>query len=66
MDAFLTVDEIGKLLKVERRTVIRLIESRRLHAVKLGRFWRVSREDFQAFVRGGTRLRKISKQGRMN
>ena len=58
MDTFLTVDEIGKLLKVERRTIIRLIESGRLRAVKLGRFWRVRRSDFQRFIKGRADFRE--------
>lgn len=60
MDAFLTVPEISKLLKVERDTVVRWISSGRLHAFKPGggRFWRVRRADFQSFVRGGAHFRE--------
>ncbi|MEN6560105.1 MAG: excisionase family DNA-binding protein [Acidobacteriota bacterium] len=60
MDAFLTVNEIGKLLKVERDTVIRWIISGRLRAFKPGngRIWRVERADFQGFIKGGADFRE--------
>ena len=60
MDSFLTVNEISKLLKVERDSVVRWIRTGRLRAFKPGngRFWRVKRADFQAFVRGGADFRE--------
>ena len=60
MDAFLTVAEISKLLKVERDTVVRWIGSGQLRAFKPGggRFWRVRRADFQRFVKGGHEFRQ--------
>lgn len=60
MDDFLTVKEIGSLLKVERDTVARWITSGRLRAFKPGngRFWRVRRQDFQRFVKGGADFRE--------
>ena len=67
MDTFLTVNEIAKDLKVERRTVIRWVESGQLHAFKPGggRFWRVTRADFQRFIKGGVHFReKFIKKGR--
>lgn len=68
MDTFLTVNEIAERLKVERRTVIRWIVSGKLRAFKPGggRFWRVTRADFQRFIKGGTHFREkfISKKGR--
>ena len=53
-DGFLTVDEICRLLKVERHTVAGWIESGKLRAFKPGggRFWRVTRADFQRFIKG--------------
>lgn len=60
MDAFLTVNDICSLLKVERDTVARWITSGRLPAFKPGngRFWRVRRRDFQRFVKGGADFRE--------
>lgn len=59
MDEFLTVNEICSLLKVERDTVARWIGSGQLRAFKPGhgRFWRVRRQDFQRFVKGGADFR---------
>jgi excisionase family DNA binding protein len=55
MDNFLTVEEICQLLKVKRGTVIRWIVSGHLRAFKPGggRVWRVTRNDFQRFLKGG-------------
>ena len=67
MDTFLTVNEIATALKVERSTVIRWIESGQLRAFKPGggRFWRVRRQDFQRFIKGGVHFReKFIKKGR--
>lgn len=52
MDDFLTVNEIADDLKVERKTVVSWIASRRLRAFKPGggRIWRVSSKDFQRFI----------------
>lgn len=60
MDTFLTVNEISKLLKVERDTVVRWIGTGRLRAFKPGngRFWRVRRADFQRFIKGGAEFRQ--------
>lgn len=60
MDTFLTVNEIAKDLKVERRTVIGWIEAGELRAFKPGggRFWRIARTDFQRFIKGGPDFRE--------
>ena len=59
-DRFLTVDDICSLLKVERHTVGRWINSGQLRAFKPGggRFWRVRRQDFQRFIKGGAHFRE--------
>lgn len=67
MDKFLTVGEIADILKVERHTVIRWIVSGRLRAFKPGggRVWRVARNDFQRFIKGGPEFRaKFITRGR--
>jgi len=67
LDNFLTVEEVCLLLKVERHTVARWIESGQLRAFKPGggRFWRVRRRDFQRFIKGGVHFReKFIKKGR--
>ncbi|MGA2534086.1 MAG: helix-turn-helix domain-containing protein [Candidatus Aminicenantales bacterium] len=59
MDNFLTVEEICKLLKVNRGTVIRWIASGHLRAFKPGggRVWRVTRDSFRRFIKGGPDFR---------
>ncbi|MGA2363425.1 MAG: helix-turn-helix domain-containing protein [Candidatus Aminicenantales bacterium] len=67
MDNFLTVEEICGLLKVKRGTAIRWISSGRLRAFKPGggRVWRVTRNDFQRFIKGGPDFRaKFIEKGR--
>ena len=58
-DRFLTVDDICLLLKVERHTVAGWISSGKLRAFKPGggRVWRVTRADFQRFIKGGPDFR---------
>ncbi|MBE3126329.1 MAG: helix-turn-helix domain-containing protein [Acidobacteria bacterium] len=66
LDSFLTVEEICSLLKVERHTVARWISSGQLPAFKPGggRFWRVRRQDFQKFIKGGVGFRDRAKRRR--
>jgi excisionase family DNA binding protein len=55
VDDFLTLKEVEGLLKVKRRTVIRWISGGKLKAFKPGdgRVWRVSRANFQRFIKAG-------------
>lgn len=47
---WLTPGEIAKELKVSERSVYRWIDSGELKAVKLGRIWRIAKEDFDEFI----------------
>ena len=47
---FLTVNEAAKVLRVSRRTVYRLVESRKVPAKKVGRRWRISRAGLKEFI----------------
>lgn len=53
-----TVDEITKILKISRNTVIRLIEAGEIRAARIGRAYRISKADLQAYYRasGGGEL----------
>ena len=42
-DEFLTIDEVAGILKVERRTIERLITGRKLQSTKVGRAVRIKR-----------------------
>lgn len=46
-----TVNELAKMLKVATQTVYRLLESGELKGVKVGRVWRVRREDLEEYLR---------------
>ncbi len=48
----LTVEEVAKLLRVSRKTVEKLIYAKKLHAVKVGRVWRIPRAAVEAFLEG--------------
>ena len=49
-----TVDEVADILKVTKRTLYNYIKADKLHAVKMGKYWRVSEESLQAFISTGT------------
>jgi len=49
-EAFLTTDEVLAYLKVNLRTVYRLVEAGKLPAVRVGRQWRFRRRDIDAWL----------------
>jgi len=53
MDRLFTIEEVRKLLKVSRGSVIGWIKSGRLKAVKLsgGRLWRIRERDLQKIIK---------------
>lgn len=50
MPDLLTVEEVADRLKVSKMTVYRLIESRELPALRIGRSYRVAATDLDAFL----------------
>lgn len=50
-----TLKEVEDILKVTQRTLYRYIKEGNLHAVKVGREWRVTHEALQAFISKGTK-----------
>ena len=52
MDQWLTVDEISKQMRVHPMTVYRLIKSGQLTAARMGRAYRIKREDFDEYLKG--------------
>jgi excisionase family DNA binding protein len=54
--AFLTTEEVIAFLRVNARTVYRLIRAGDLPAVRVGRQWRVRRSDFDRWLDRGQRL----------
>jgi excisionase family DNA binding protein len=49
-----TLDEVAEILKVTKRTLYNYIKAGTLHAVKMGKYWRVSEENLQNFISNGT------------
>jgi excisionase family DNA binding protein len=45
-----TIDEIAKVLKVTERTIYNYIRSGALHALKIGKYWRVKHQDLEQFL----------------
>lgn len=48
--AYLTPDDIAKRLKVKRARVLEWARDHRLHGVKLGKVWRFTEADLEAFL----------------
>lgn len=49
-----TLDEIADILKVTKRTLYNYVKADKLHAVKMGKYWRVPEDSLQAFISTGT------------
>ena len=49
-----TLDEVSDIMKVTKRTLYNYIKAGTLHAVKMGKYLRVSEESLQDFISNGT------------
>ncbi len=49
---FLTTDEVLGYLRVNARTIYRLIRTGELPAVRVGRQWRIRRRDLDTWING--------------
>ena len=47
---WMTTEEIANILRVKESTVREWIRQKRLKAAKIGRDYRISREDYQKFI----------------
>ena len=45
-----TLPEVGKIIRLSRRTLYNYLKSGELQAVKIGGTWRVSEESLQKFI----------------
>ena len=50
-----TIDELENLLHVTKRSLYSYIKSGKLKAVKLGKSWRVTEKELEAFLAVGTK-----------
>lgn len=57
-----TLDEVANIMKVTKRTLYYYIKAGTLHAVKMGKYWRVSEESLQAFISNGTSIVDANKR----
>ena len=47
---FLTVEQVAELLQVNWQTVLNYIKSGKLKALRLGKGYRISKEEFNKFI----------------
>ena len=52
MERILTADEVAEYLKVNIRTVYKLLESGELQGRKIGRIWRITESAVNDFIQG--------------
>ena len=45
-EEFYTIDELAKIMKVERRTIKRAIERGEIEAIKIGKQYRIKKDSF--------------------
>lgn len=50
-EELITAEEVAKVLKVNIMTVYRYINAGKLKALKIGRVFRIRREDFEEFLK---------------
>ena len=55
MDDMLDLEEARKILKIGRNLMYRLVQSGEVRARKVGREWRINRQDLVAYQNGGGR-----------
>lgn len=57
-----TLDEVADIMKVTKRALYNYIKAGTLHAVKMGKYWRVSEESLRAFISNGTPIVDANKR----
>jgi len=50
MEEILTPEEVAKYLRVNARTVYRGLRQGQIPGIKIGRLWRVSKKELEAFL----------------
>jgi putative molybdopterin biosynthesis protein len=49
-----TLEEVCEILSITKRTVYNYIKAGKLHAFKMGKYWRVTEENLRAFTETGS------------
>ena len=57
-----TLDEVADIMQVTKRTLYNYIKAGTLKAVKMGKYWRVSEDNLQAFISTGTPVVEANKR----
>lgn len=47
----LTIEDVAKRLRVNERTVLRLLDRKELKGYKVGRVWRVDQPDLEDYIK---------------
>ena len=53
---FYSPEDIAAMLRVTRRTVYNYMKTGKLHAVKIGKYWHISQESLDAFLKGDKQI----------
>lgn len=60
-DEILTLKEIASYLKVNEKTIYRLIEEQSIPAFKVGHAWRFKKKDIESWIKSHTNNQKTHK-----
>lgn len=58
MSDIMTPAQVAERLQITERTVYKYLSNGELEAVKIGRVWRITEEQLQAFIRKNTQNRE--------
>lgn len=53
---FYSPDDIAKMLNITRWTIYQHMKAGKLHAVKIGRNWRISEENLNTYLQGDKQI----------
>ena len=53
-----TLEEVRDIVKVSQRTLYNYIKAGTMRAVKIGKYWRVTRADLEEFLNKGTNAKQ--------
>lgn len=62
LDNILDADEVAQLLRLHKRTVLRLANRGELPGFKIGDQWRFKRDDLEEYIEGQKRKQQQQKQ----
>ena len=61
-EQYYTLQQVATLLQVSERTIMRLIKTRRLPAVRVGRQYRIAKSDLQDYLRSSGQSKSDDQQ----